>query len=328
LAISKQLVELMGGAIGIESELGRGTTFWFTLKLARGGTDSAGSPEPAEICRNLRVLAVEPHPVYRRILSEQLDGRLSPASAVLGPDEALEAMNNAAAEGRPFSLALIPFGTPEGTQLAGAIRADERLRKTSLIAVVDVDDRTEADAVTREGFVARLNRPLTQSRLFDTIASAMFQGLAAKPADAAAPAQQVELKGLHLLVAEDNEMNQFVTEETLRRAECTCEIVSDGLQAVQAVQLKQYDAILMDCQMPVMDGLEAARQIRIHEAAKPGGRRIPIIALTAEAIQGDREKCLAAGMDGYVTKPINADELFAAIRELVRPDGCGTTIAA
>ncbi len=125
------------------------------------------------------------------------------------------------------------------------------------------------------------------------------------------------LKGLHLLVAEDNEMNQFVTQETLRRAGCTCEIVSDGSLALEAVRRKNYDAVLMDCQMPGMDGLEASRRIREHEEDE-GLRRIPIIALTAEAIQGDREKCLAAGMDGYVTKPINAADLFSTIHSLVR----------
>ena len=115
-----------------------------------------------------------------------------------------------------------------------------------------------------------------------------------------------------MLVAEDNEMNQFVTEQTLKRVSCTCDIVGDGALAVEAVGRRQYDAVLMDCQMPGMDGLEATRRIREIEAATTNSRRIPIIALTADAIQGDREKCLAAGMDGYVTKPIDAQELFAS----------------
>jgi CheY-like chemotaxis protein/HPt (histidine-containing phosphotransfer) domain-containing protein len=124
------------------------------------------------------------------------------------------------------------------------------------------------------------------------------------------------LSGLHLLVAEDNDMNQFVTRETLRRAGCTCDIVGDGGLAVEAVQKREYDGVLMDCQMPGMDGLEATRRIRQNEISK-AAKRIPIIALTAEAIQGDREKCLAAGMDGYVTKPINVADLFAAIGSLM-----------
>jgi CheY-like chemotaxis protein len=181
---------------------------------------------------------------------------------------------------------------------------------------MDIDNRTETADIRHAGYTSRLHRPLTQSRLFDAIASAALQDLARETRAAPAP-EKVSVNGLHLLVAEDNEMNQFVTQETLRQGGCTCDIVADGLLAVQAAETQKYDAILMDCQMPGMDGLEATMLIRQHEAATPGIQRIPIIALTAEAIQGDREKCLAAGMDGYVTKPINADDLFATIRSLV-----------
>jgi CheY-like chemotaxis protein len=145
--------------------------------------------------------------------------------------------------------------------------------------------------------------------------SPAIQNSAVVSSDAAK--KQSSHQGLHLLVAEDNELNQFVTEETLKRIGCTCDIVPDGSMALDALRRRHYDAILMDCQMPVMDGLEASRRIREREK-DVGQRRITIIALTADAIQGDREKCLAAGMDGYVTKPINAAELFSAIDSLVR----------
>jgi Amt family ammonium transporter len=318
LVISAQLVELMGGQIGVRSEQGKGTAFWFTLKLAPVMPGLAQSlDEPTEVLRNLRVLAVEPNPVYRRILTEQLEGRLSAASAVLDVDQAIAAMRHASAEAKPFSIALLPFGTPAGTRLAETIRSDALLRDMSLIALVDIDDRADIPTLNQAGFVACLHRPITQSRLFDTLASATFCNL---PTSVVAPVMpEAPLKGLHLLVADDNEMNQFVTQETLRRADCTCDIVGDGLLAVQAAQNKKYDAILMDCQMPGMDGLEATHHIRQREAAT-ASRRTPIIALTAEAIQGDREKCLAAGMDGYVTKPINTEELFHAIRSLLRMD--------
>ena len=132
-------------------------------------------------------------------------------------------------------------------------------------------------------------------------------------------------KGLHLLVAEDNEMNQFVTQETLRPRPTAPATSSPTASWPSKPRRGKYDAILMDCQMPGVDGLEATRLIRANEAALPGSRRIPIIALTAEAIQGDREKCLAAGMDGYVTKPIDAEQLFAAIAAVLgtgrRPGG-------
>ncbi|HEY4329335.1 MAG TPA: ATP-binding protein [Phycisphaerae bacterium] len=319
LVISKQLVELMGGQIGIQSQQGRGTTFWFTLNLIAAPANPSRTDAPDEIFRGVRVLAIEPHPTYRKILSQQLDERLSPGSTALNTQEALTAMPNAVAEGKPFSIALVPFGTPEGEHIADTIRRDDRLRDMKLIAVMDIDDRTDAAAITRAGYLAGLHRPITQSHLFDAIASVTFCNIEPGTIPQTAGGTRASLKGLHLLVAEDNEMNQFVTQETLRRAECTCDIVSDGQLAVDAAQRGKYDAILMDCQMPGMDGLEATQNIRRHEAAASSARRIPIIALTAEAIQGDREKCLAAGMDGYVTKPINAEELFAAIRALVGP---------
>ncbi|MGA2230308.1 MAG: response regulator, partial [Tepidisphaeraceae bacterium] len=137
--------------------------------------------------------------------------------------------------------------------------------------------------------------------------------------DAVAPAASISsLRGMHLLVAEDNEMNQFVTQQTLERAGCTCDIVDDGIKAVQSAQSGKYDLVLMDCQMPRLDGLEASRQIRQWEDLQAKPTRLPIIALTAEAISGDRDRCMAAGMDGYVTKPINGQELFAAIAAVAR----------
>ena len=322
LVISKQLVELMGGKIGIQSEQGRGTTFWFTLSLKTVAepADAAALAGPAQILQNVRVLVVESNDVSRRILREQLDGRLSPESAVVSTTEALEALRKAATDGRPFAVALIPFGSQE---LTAGIQNDPQLRDTKLIAMMDLDDRAEETTIRQHGFFTGMHRPLLQSRLMDAIASAtVVVPNSATPTPRAShdkPAASFHnLKGLHLLVAEDNEMNQFVTRETLRRVGCTCDIVADGALAVEAVQRRQFDTVLMDCQMPGMDGLEATRRIREWESADRTRPRSTIIALTAEAIQGDKERCLAAGMDGYVTKPINAADLFAAIQSLAR----------
>jgi CheY-like chemotaxis protein len=231
--------------------------------------------------------------------------------------EALSTLKNAVEQRKPFDVAMIPFGTPEAQILTSAILADPILRKTKLIAITDIDERTDEDVVRQRGYITRLHRPLLQSRLMDAIASAILPPQGPGKAQHAVVTTQ-SLKGLHLLVAEDNEMNQFVTQETLRRVGCTCEIVEDGAQALEAVLTRSFDAILMDCQMPGMDGLEASRRIREREAASRRGGHIPIIALTAEAIAGDRERCLASGMDGYVTKPINPDDLFAAIHSLTK----------
>jgi hypothetical protein len=265
------------------------------------------------------VLVVEGDPVRRQIIAEQLGLWMSGSSAVVGHDEAIEALYRAQVEGKAFAVALMPQKSERDTNLRQAIQSHEKLRDTKLVLVADMDDHAELEVIAKAGFAARVHRPFTQSRLMDAIASATVERPDKRSLAAAEPAQKRSqlLAGLHLLVAEDNEMNQFVTEETLRMVGCTCDIVADGVLAVQAVGNKRYDAVLMDCQMPTMDGLEATRRIRANEAAVPCARRLPIIALTADAIQGDREKCLEAGMDGYVSKPTNAEDLFAAISGLV-----------
>jgi signal transduction histidine kinase/DNA-binding response OmpR family regulator len=317
LAICKRLVELMQGQIGVESSEGNGSTFWFTLLIPdRCSID----PNPArlllESLHKIRLLTVEPDPAHRKILEERLKGRLLSSSRVVGNDDAIPALHRAAAEKEPFTLAIIPYSSTGPNPLYDTIRSSSELRDIKLIAVVDIDDPIDIPAAQARGFVARLHRPMTQSCLLDAIVSANIPRESLEGDSAAPVPVALSLKGLHLLVAEDNEMNQFVTRETLRRAECTCEVVPDGIQAVEAVKSRCFDAVLMDCQMPGMDGREATASIRRYEAAT-GTQRIPIIALTAEAISGDREKCLASGMDDYVTKPIDARLLFAAIRSHV-----------
>jgi PAS domain S-box-containing protein len=310
LVISKRLAELMNGEMGVESQERHGTTFWFTVRCGAVAEQQQGLDAISEALRNGRILAIEPDPTFRRILADQLEGRLSPDSRVVGNDEALNVLEQAIQEDKPFNVALLPYGTP----LNGAIRSIAGAKSPVMLALLDIDDRTERAAIVEAGFADSLHRPLMQSRLMDAITTHMIKRDEVQAA-ANAPSGPEPLKGLHLLVAEDNEMNQFVTQQTLARAGCTCEIVSDGLQAVQAAERGVYDAVLMDCQMPVMDGLEAARRIREKEAAS-SAMRIPIIALTAEALSGDKEKCLAAGMDGYVSKPINPEDLFKAIGAL------------
>ncbi len=317
LAISKRLVELMGGQIGVQSEAGRGTTFWFTLKLQAGSDESSAPDAAVDPFRGLRVLVVESDPGYRQMLQEQLEARFSRQSRAASAEESLPLMQAAAAQGRSFAIAVIPHSTADANPLASALQSDPATSGTRFIAVAEIDDRTEMNEFTKAGFIARLHRPLTESRLLDAIATATVRRSDMAASQASGAKSSSNLDGLHLLVAEDNEMNQFVTQETLKRAGCTCDIVPDGIQVLEAVQRRRYDAVLMDCQMPGLDGLEATRRIRQRESATPGSPRLPIIALTAEAIQGDREKCLAAGMDAYVSKPIKAADLFTAIQTLV-----------
>ena len=318
LAISKRLVELMGGEIAVSSVEGQGTTFAFTLKLAVPIQQPILVGDPTDVLRGVRVLAAEADPIYRKICLEQLDGRFASTSMVVERVVALDTLRRAITDGKPFDAAVLGYRRGDEQELFEAIRSSPSLRQTKFVAVLDTEDLTNVESLKKAGFLACLHRPITQSRLMDAIASVVLHPV---PATTATPAKAEpihSLNGLHLLVAEDNEMNQFVTRETLKRAGCTCQIVSDGSQAIQALEEGEFDAVLMDCQMPVMDGLEATRRIREQEASAPDSRRLPIIALTAEAIAGDREKCLAAGMDGYVSKPISPTELFAAIDSLAR----------
>lgn len=317
LAISKRLVELMGGEIGVNSTDKVGTTFWFTVSLGRAkGRQIDAAKNPTEHLRDVRFLAVESDPIHRKILTEQLQGWLRHPCVTVPEDQALASLRKAVDANEPFDVALIPFGDVGGERLLRELQAEPRFDKLKLIALMEIDDRTDIGTTRRAGFVTRLHRPLTQSRLLDAIASATVPGSLVETAPAANTSSHEMLKGLHVLVAEDNEMNQFVTQGTLDRAGCTCDIVSDGSLAVAAVKNRHYDAILMDCQMPGMDGWEATRLIRTWEAETTASKPLPIIALTAEAIQGDRERCMSAGMNGYVSKPINADDLFDAIRSL------------
>jgi signal transduction histidine kinase/DNA-binding response OmpR family regulator len=322
LVISKRLIELMGGHIGVLSEEGQGTIFWFTLTLdlAAGADDWSTTIGAASEVRSARVLIVENDPNARRVLAEQLDGHFSSASRVVDSDEALDLLHQEAAANEPFAIALIPWEPGKSVQLSSFIRSDAALRQTQLIAVTSAESIPER-ALAEAGFISRLHRPVTQSRLIDAIASAVAHRGEKKVAAPSIIIPAKNLIGLHLLVAEDNAMNQFVTQETLRRAGCTCDIVEDGALAVQVTQQQRYDGVLMDCQMPGMDGLEATRRIRQREAAEPGSRRLPIIALTAEADERDRQRCLNAGMDGYVSKPIKMEVLLAAIDAMVNRSG-------
>jgi Amt family ammonium transporter len=328
LAISKRLTELMGGDIQVDSEEGKGTTFSFTVNLGTTpSTDQEASQAEIEaMLRIVRVLVVEDDTTRAKIIEEQFDGFLSPHSRVVTPDQALDTLHAAAVDGYPFDVALIPYSSPGGSKLTAAIRFESRFKHTKFVAVIDASDKTDFQTFRRIGFGAQIRGPFTQSQLLEVIAKA----IAEEPGPEKSETPNVvlskgSLKGLHLLVAEDNEMNQFVTQELLRRAGCTCEIVVDGEKAIAAVRTGKYDAVLMDCQMPVMDGLEAARRIREYEEEE-GQRRLPMVALTAEAISGDREKCLAAGMDGYVTKPIHAEELFTTILSVLRLSSSAPTV--
>lgn len=327
LVISKRLVELMDGTIGVESEYGRGTSFHFTvrMRISEGAVHAEREQYTVPDIRNMPVLVVDDNAVNREILLEQLAAWELKADAASDARTSLKMLQHAVDAGSPYRIVLIDRQMPEmdGVELASLIRADAKLKHSNLIMLSSVDDPMTTEQLKSCGFAANLSKPIRQSSLYDTI----IRVLAGSPVMASeAPQTSVGAKTeagghpLKILVAEDNEINQIVARELLSRLGYSCDIVDNGLKAVEAVQSKAYDIVFMDCQMPEMDGYEATQIIRRQELT-PGGipghvhDKLTIIALTANAIKGDREECLAAGMDDYLSKPLDKDVLLRMIHK-------------
>ena len=332
LAVSKQLAELQGGAIEVESKLGCGSTFSFTVRLLKRAARPARSAAPAELTRQ-RILIVDDNATNREILEAQFTAwRFDFATAEDG-FAALALLEQAAAAGKPFGIALLDMQMPgmDGLQLAAAIKRRPALRDTRLLMLTSMGEAMAAEEMTAKGLSGYMTKPVRQSRLFDTLIGAATDGgldqsslPGRKPMNGAN--QPFRREGRRILLAEDNEVNQMVASAILARAGYQCDIVNNGQAAVDAVEKSVFDLVLMDCQMPGMDGFEATRVIRQREQSRgPQARRLPIVALTANAVKGDRETCLAADMDGYVTKPIDTvrllDTIDALIAQAIELDG-------
>jgi signal transduction histidine kinase/DNA-binding response OmpR family regulator len=325
LAISSQLVRLMGGEIGVESKPGKGSTFWFTVPLR---LSSSSATRPRMDLRGLRVLAVDDNAVNRAILHEHIVGwHMRNGSAESGP-RALDMLYAAAARGEPYEVAIVDMQMPgmDGLALARAIKADRSIAGTRLILLTSIGQT--GPEPNRDGFFdACLTKPAPQSQLYDCLARVMARSNLAEgeflrveiPAASQRRAKElVARQGGRILIAEDNIVNQQVAIGVLATLGYSSDVAANGREAVEAMGLVPYAAILMDCQMPEMDGYEATQEIRRREGT---GRHTPIIALTADVLKDARAKSLSAGMDDHITKPLNPKELAAALgRWLPRVD--------
>ncbi len=310
LAISRRLVELMGGAIGVRSTLGVGSTFWFTVTLDRQAADASPVVDRAHSAslKGRRVLVVDDNATNRTIVHYQLAGAGVDDQAVDGAVAALAALRGAVESGRPFDAAILDRQMPEvdGLMLAATIRSDAAIAATPLMLMTSLGLRDTAE-LERLSITVRLTKPVKPAQMLEALATLLApatQTLGSQPTmTVAVPAERSRSR---ILVAEDNPVNQKVVLLQLRKLGHAADAVGNGAEAVEALARIPYDIVLMDCQMPEMDGYEATGRIRARQI---GARRTPIVAMTAHALTGDRDKCLAAGMDDYITKPVKVAEL-------------------
>lgn len=320
LAIAKRLVTLMKGTIGIESKESQGTRFWFTVPLTPQPAPPPGCPPVADL-RNRRVCIVDDDPAGRMVLEQYTEQwSMQPASAA-NAASALTLLRRAVQEKRPFDVVLVDMGLPAltGVELAGMIKQDPLITSIPIIILTSYGQRGEAKLAAEVGAAGYLTKPLRYAQLHECLYLALSRsaridsstpscqtGLITRHTLAEAKAQQAG----RILVADDSEISQVLVVRLLERQGYRVDVAGSGVEALAALAQNAYDLLLLDCLMLNMDGYETARRIR---AAEPSGRRMPIVAVTANAFPEDREKCLRSGMDGFLAKPIIRDDLLAAV---------------
>lgn len=318
LAISQRLADILGGEIGVESESGRGSIFWFTARLAKALTPAPPPDRDASVQR-CKVLCVDDNDTNRLNLTLQLGSWGMQVDGTDNGISALAQLQAAQRRGSPYNLAILDLQMPHmtGLELAHEIKSDPALADIRLILMGAVGQRNLSHTLANPHIAATLTKPIRRSQLYDSIVTALGTSAEFRLMKQRQPHKRTLHPELHakVLLAEDSIVNQKVAVRMLEKLGCRIDTVANGREAVEAVTTIVYDLVLMDCRMPEMDGYDATAAIRMHEAAT--GDHIPIIAMTANAMREDRDQCLQAGMDDYVSKPVTAENLHSILMKWV-----------
>jgi len=318
LTISRRLVEMFGGRVWLESELGRGSTFHFTVQLAPGTPAEWTAPLACGDLRGVPVLIVDDNQTNRKVLEAMVTGWEMKPTLAGSADAALQRIQEAAEAGTPYRLLLVDAQMPgrDGFMLIEQLKREERLGAFAIIVLTSGGKCGDAARCRQLGVAGYLTKPVGRSELLRAIVQVLAPESGEEqqaPALVTCHSLREHSKNMRILLAEDNLVNRMVAVRLLEKHGYTVEVAGNGREAVAKVKADRFDLVLMDVQMPEMDGFEATAAIREHE--KASGQHIPIIAMTAHALKGDRERCLAAGMDGYISKPFKVEELLANLEQ-------------
>jgi signal transduction histidine kinase/DNA-binding response OmpR family regulator/HPt (histidine-containing phosphotransfer) domain-containing protein len=327
LAISKKLAQLMGGGVGVSSEVGKGSTFWFTSYLAKGDVGARRAARPD--LRGRRVLIIDDNAQAREVLSSMLTSMTFVVHEAPSGQEGIELVRQAADRREPYEVVFVDWQMPglDGVETGKRIRALPNLVTPPHLVMVTAYGREEVlRQAEHASFESVLIKPVTPSMLFDSVVQALsdIRGPAHEPQAASSEIDLSSVYGARVLLVEDNELNREVAIGLLEDAHLSIDQAENGAVAVQRLSKMDYDLVLMDMQMPIMDGITATKAIR----SNPRFASLPIIAMTANAMDRDREMCLAAGMNGHLAKPIDPDKLFGALLQWIRPRAASASASA